>query len=126
MIIRPVYESREPPSAIANVKHIRQGHTILLGYGGKGEPYRPMFACTVVAAPRPVPHFEAFSFAEESQVDRLMKSGYAPDPHLKNFTGISVEVSAEHLTGSIRKPAGNNTVRSWKEVEACNVWQKAP
>jgi hypothetical protein len=124
MIIRPVYDSREPPNAIANVKHIRQGHTILLVYGGKGQPYRPMFSCKVVAPPRPVPNFEAFSFADGSQEDRLKSSGFTPDPHLKRFTGISVRMSANRLTGSIQKPKGNNTIRSWKEVEAYNAGKK--
>jgi hypothetical protein len=123
MIIRPVYNNSDPPNAIANVKHIRQGHTILLVYGGKGAPYRPMFACTVVAPPRPVPHFEAFSFADESQNERLEKSGYTPDPHLKRFTGISVAISAERFagSGSVRKPTGNNTIWRWKHVEAYNA-----
>jgi hypothetical protein len=71
------------------------------------------------------PNFEAFTFAEESQDDRLEKSGFRPDPHLKRFTGISVEISAERFTGSIRKPPGINTIRSSKEVEAYNVRHKA-
>jgi hypothetical protein len=123
MIVRSVYNSRA--TAIANVRHIRKGHTILLVHGGNSEPYRPVFVCTVVAAPRPVPDFGAFSFADESQNDRLKTSRYSPDPHLKRFTGISVKISAERFAGSIQKPIGNNTIRSWKEVEAYNTRHKA-
>jgi hypothetical protein len=117
MIIRPVYDNRDKPNAISNVKNLRQGHTILLAHGGKGGPYRPMFSCKVVAPPRAVPHFEeAFSFADASQDERLERSGYTRDPHLKRFTGISVEVSPERLSGTIRRPLGNTTIRRWNEV----------
>jgi hypothetical protein len=121
MIIRPVYENsrdRDKPKPIPNVKHIRQGETILLVYGGKGEPYRPMLACKVVAPPRPVPQFEeVFSFAEMSQIQRLETAGYTRDPHFKKFTGISIEVIPERLPpGSIQKPAGQTTIRRWKQV----------
>jgi hypothetical protein len=124
MIIRSVYDNRDPPNAIANVRNIRQGQKILLAYGGKGVPYRAMFSCTVVAPLRPVPGFEAFSFADDAQNERLKKSGYVVDPHLNRFTGISVEISPERLTSPVRKPTGNNTIRSWKEVKAYNARQE--
>jgi len=118
MIIRPVYENsenRDKPKPVPNVKNIRQGDAILLVYGGKGEPYKPMFACKVVASPRPIPDFEAFSFADVSQAERLEASGYTRDPHFKKFTGISVKVSP--VTGSILKPpARGTTIRTWKQV----------
>jgi hypothetical protein len=128
MIIRSVYNNLNPPNAIANVKHIRQGHTILLVYGGKGEPYRPMFVCTVVTPQHPVPNFDAFAFADQSQDARLKNSGFTPGPHLLRFTGISIkisaELSAEQVAASIRKPRGINTIRRWKEVEEWDAQQK--
>jgi hypothetical protein len=121
MIVRSVYNNGNPPIAIANVRNIRLGQRILLVYGGRGEPYRAMFSCTVVAPRRPVPQFEVFSFADDVQNECLTRSGYSVDPHLNRFTGISVEISPEHLTGFVRKPLGNNTIRSWKEVESYNA-----
>jgi hypothetical protein len=120
MIIRPVYEKmsegRDRPKPIPNVKHIRQGQTILLVYGGKGEPYRPMLSCKVVASPRPVPGFEAFSFAEVSQAARLQTSGYGIDPYFRKFTGISVE-EVSPVTGSIQTPPKRGTaIRTWEQV----------
>lgn len=118
LIIRTVYDSRD--NAVANVKNIQLGDSILLAYGGgrSKKPYRPMFSCLVVAPPRPVPRFDAFSYADASQHERLRESGYVPDPHLKRFTGISVEVSQnlEGVTRDIPRPGGNNTIRRWNEV----------
>jgi hypothetical protein len=120
MIIRTVYDSRD--NAIANVKNIQQGDTILLVFGGgRGsgkKPYRPMFSCKVVAPPRPVPRFDAFSYADPAQHERLQASGYTLDPHLNRFTGISIEVSQnlERVLCNVPKPRGNNTIRHWNEV----------
>jgi hypothetical protein len=118
MIIRTVFNSAGIP--IANVKQLRPGDTILLVHGGGGskKPYRPMFSCTVVAPPHPIPLFEAFSYADESQQKRLRDSGYLPDPHLKKFTGIAIKVSQDldRLAYSIPRPLGNNTIRRWGEV----------
>ncbi len=73
MIIRSAYNSAG--IAIANAKQIREGDTILMVYGGGygKKPYRPMFSCTVVAAPIPVPGFEGFSYADSTQHDSLQK-----------------------------------------------------
>jgi hypothetical protein len=118
MIIRTAYDSRD--NAIANVKNIRQGNTILLVYGGgrTKKPYCPVFSCTVVAPPRPVPGFDALTYADASQHERLQGSNYLRDPRLKRFTGISIAVSRhlEHVTCSIPRPGGINTIRRWNEV----------
>jgi hypothetical protein len=118
MIMRTVYDSRD--NAIANVKNIQQGDRILLVYGGgrNKKPYRPMFSCTVVAPPRPVPRFDAFSYVDAAQHDRLQESGFTIDPHLNRFTGISIEVSQnlERVPYNVPKPNGINTIRRWSEV----------
>src|SRR5271169_2273399 len=82
MIIRTVYNSADIP--IANVKKLRQGDTVLLVFGGgrRKNPYRPMFSCTIVAPQRPVPKFDAMSYADASQNERLRRSGYVLDPNL--------------------------------------------
>jgi hypothetical protein len=118
MIIRTVYNSKH--IAIANVKNIHLGDTILLVYGGSGKPYRPIFSCTVVRPPLPVPSFDAFTFANAAGHERLKKSNYLPDPYLKGFTGISIEVSQhlESFARAVPRPAGNNTIRRWDEVFA--------
>jgi hypothetical protein len=120
MIIWPVYDGRNPPNAISNVRRIRLGQYILLAFSGQGEPYRPMLLCKVIAPPYPVSGFESISFADDAATNRIEGSGYTPDPHLKRFTGISVEAIDIKLSGTILKPAGNTTIRSWKEVEAHN------
>jgi hypothetical protein len=118
MIHRVIYNSVGIPTA--NTKQLRQGDTILLAYGGgrSRNPYRPILSCTVIAPPNPVPGFDAFSFADEPQSERLRNSGYTPDPHFKRFTGISVGVlrSLERFDCSIPRPGGNNTIRRWSEV----------
>ena len=88
LIIRPVYNSKD--SAVANVKNIQQGDTILLVYGGgrNKKPYRPMFSCMVVAPPRPVPRFDAVSYNNAAQHEHLEESGYIPNHPLGKFTVI--------------------------------------
>jgi hypothetical protein len=115
MIVRPAYNRNSIP--IANVKRIRQAHRILMAYGSAGS-YRPMFSCIVVPAPRPVPGFDALSFADAAQHERLQNSGYVSDPVFNKFTGISIKMlqDLEHITCRIRKPAGNNVIRTWIEV----------
>jgi hypothetical protein len=121
MILRTVYDSRG--NAITNVRNIRQGDTILLVYGGgrRGKPYRPMFSCTVVAPRAPVPLFEnAFTYADHSMLERLQGSKFSPDPHLKTFTGISIEVSRylEEIPCVIQRPEGNRyaSIQRWNQV----------
>jgi hypothetical protein len=104
-----------------NVRHLQPGHKILLVHGEDGT-YHALFCCTVVAAAKPVQHgshcFDVFSYADESLDQRLKDSGYDRDPVLKKFTGISIEAPQDlrHITRSIGKPLGNNTLRRWDEV----------
>jgi len=117
MILRTVFNTKG--MAIANVKKIKPGDTILLVHGGgNGSPYRPVFECHVVASPRPVPGFPIFSFADEVQEKLIQDSGYPRDPHFHRFTGIPIEISRDlsNTRGSIPRPLGNNTIRTWKEV----------
>ncbi len=118
MIHRAIYNRVGIPTA--NTKQIQPGDTILLAYGGgrSRNPYSPVLSCTVIAPPRPVPGFDAFTFADGPQSERLRHSGYTIDPHLKRFTGISVGVlrSLERFDCSIPKPAGINVIRRWSEV----------
>jgi hypothetical protein len=124
MIVRTIYDSRG--NAIANVKNLRQGHTILMVFGGgrSKRPYQAMFSCTVVAPPHPVSRFGAFTYADGSQSERLQNSGYSPDPHFERFTGISIKVLQDLGGGrcSVPRPAGNNTIRRWDEVFATAGW----
>ena len=118
MIIRTAYNTKGIP--IANVKNLHIGDRILLVYGGgrSGQPYRPIFSCKVVPPPRPIPQFEAMTFADASQSERLRSSNYPADPYLNQFTGISIEVSEhlERLGHTIQKPGGNNVIRRWSDV----------
>jgi plasmid maintenance system killer protein len=117
-IIRTAFTSAGTP--VANVKRLRQGDTILLVHGGgpSKKPYRPVCSCTVAAPPRPVPGFDALTFADASQQKSLRNSGYTPDPHFDRFTGISIKAyrDFEHLTCSISRPPGTHTIRHSNEV----------
>jgi hypothetical protein len=102
-----------------NVGKLQQGDTILLVHGRRGESsYRPVCSCTVVSPPRPVPDFDALSFADASPLKRLRNSAYTPDPHFGRFTGISIKESQnlEILACSISKPHGTNTICRWNKV----------
>ena len=107
-----------------NVQHLEPGDKILLVHGGGGKPYRALFCCTTGAAERPVRNvdlrhtFPVFSYADESLNERLYATGYDPDPVLKKFTGITLAAleDVHHITWSIAKPLGNNTLRRWDEV----------
>jgi hypothetical protein len=105
-----------------NVQHLQRGEQILLVHGGHGQPYRALFCCKIEAAAKPVQashqSFDVLSYADESLYERLTSSGYDPDPVLKKFTGISIAAPQDlrHITRSIPKPKGNNTLRRWDEV----------
>src|ERR1051326_2062326 len=103
------------------VQRLRPAHHILLVYGADGK-YAPVFRCQVCAAPEIVrtrEHwFDVFCYIAEEFHDRLKAEGYAPDPVVQRFTGISIG-SLQDLRGiecTITKPKGNNTLRRWEEV----------
>jgi hypothetical protein len=118
LILRSAYNTAG--LAIANTRRIKLGDRILVVYGGgrDRQPYTPMFSCVVSDPPRPVPGFEAFSFAEGADSRRLESAGYPRDPILQKFTGISVRILRDlnSLSQGVTKPVGNNTIRSWGEV----------
>jgi hypothetical protein len=107
-----------------NVQHLEPGEKILLVHGGGGRPYHALFCCTIGAAERPVQNtdlrhtFPVFAYVDESLNERLYATGYDVDPVLKKFTGITIAElqDVRHITCSIQKPLGNNTLRRWDEV----------
>jgi hypothetical protein len=119
-IIRNVHNSKG--ERIANVSRLEPGDKILLAYGGSGRPYRPLFAATIAKATIPVQgpkrSFEVFACIDESLWGRLRDSGYTPDPSIEKFVGIAITDIADlrHLSFSIPRPGGNNTIRRWAEV----------
>jgi len=103
------------------IPQLRPGHRILLAYGVDGK-YSPVFCCQVCASPEPVrtrKHtFDVFCYIADQFYERLIAAGYAPDPVIQRFTGISIG-SLQDLrdnTCKITKPKGNNTLRRWDEV----------
>ncbi|MGA9625522.1 MAG: hypothetical protein WBL65_26750 [Bryobacteraceae bacterium] len=120
VILRSVYN--KDGLRIANVSHLKPGDKVLLAYGGGGCPYRALFRCTVGIPAKPVERaqhsFDVFAYVDESLYDRLTKSHYEADPVLKKFTGISIAQIQDlrHITGTIPRPTGNNTLRRWGEV----------
>ena len=106
-----------------NVQRLLPGDRILLVHGGDGK-YRPLFCCTIGAAADPVTHpdlrhtFPVFSYADKFLSDRLLDTGYDPDPVLKQFVGITISEMQDvrHVARLIPHPPGNNTLRRWAEV----------
>ena len=106
---------------LANVARMKPGDTILLVYGGHGEPYHALFSCKIAASDAPVQDkrylFDVFSYADKF-ADRLKEGGYGRDPILGRFTGISIEqpIYLRRISCPIPRPAGLNTIRRWDEV----------
>jgi hypothetical protein len=90
-------------------------------YGADGK-YAPVFCCEVCASPdtaRTRDHtFKVFCYIPEEYRDRLKAEGYAPDPVVQRFTGISIGSLQDlrNIECTITKPKGNNTLRRWDEV----------
>ena len=103
------------------IQRLRPGHHILLVYGADGK-YAPVFRCQVCLSPEPVrtpEHtFDVFCYIAEEFHDRLKAEGYAPDPVVRRFTGISIGSLQDlrNIECTITKPKGNNTLRRWDEV----------
>jgi hypothetical protein len=103
------------------IQHLRPGHRILLVYGSDGM-YSPVFSCRVCASLEPVRTsrhtFDALCYLADPFHERLRAEGYAPDPVIQRFIGISID-SLQDLRDNkckINKPKGNNTLRRWDEV----------
>jgi hypothetical protein len=119
-IIRTVYNTKG--IRIANVSRVRPGDRILLVYGGHGKAYRPVYCCTVEspsdAIEIPGNRYRVFKFIKGPLAERLREWDYEPDPVLSRFMGIAItdiqDVRQSRCT--IAKPAGNGTLRHWKEV----------
>jgi hypothetical protein len=107
------------------VQRLRPGHQILLVYGADGK-YAPVFRCKVCASPETVrtrEHtFDVFCYIAEEFHERLKAEGYAPDPVVQRFTGISIGSLQDlrNIECTITKPKGNNTLRRWDEVFSSN------
>ena len=102
------------------------GHSILLVYGADGK-YAPVFRCQVCLSPEtvrtPEHTFDVFCYIAEEFHDRLKAEGYAPDPVVRRFTGISIGSLQDlrNIECTITKPKGNNTLRRWDEVFRSNA-----
>ena len=106
---------------IANVRHLKPGERILLVHGGHGKPYHALFSCVICASGAPVRtshhSFDVFSYIDKSLHESLRAGGYAPDPVVGGFTGISI-TAAQDLRGStseIPRP-GRGTIWRWGDV----------
>ncbi|HEX3745799.1 MAG TPA: hypothetical protein VHW09_17780 [Bryobacteraceae bacterium] len=112
------------------IQRLRLGHHILLVYGADGK-YAPVFRCQVCLSPEPVrtpEHtFDVFCYIAEEFHDRLKAEGYAPDPVVRRFTGISIGSlqDLQNIECTITKPKGNNTLRRWDEVFGSSAEHKS-
>jgi hypothetical protein len=103
------------------VQALRPGDEILLVYGTAGK-YRPVFRCRVRVPEEPVrqgmQRFDGFCYIPERLHNQLQSAGYEPDPVIRQFVGIAIELVEDlrQIDCTITKPKGNNTLRRWSEV----------
>jgi hypothetical protein len=109
------------PHRIANIRHLRAGHRVLLAYGGDGEDYTPVFVCTLGSPQRPLDtdwdSFDVLTEVDASLAEQLERERYEPDPVLGKFIGISIaaldDISAPC---QIKRPNGLNSLWRWQRV----------
>ncbi len=120
LIVRNIYNSAG--IRIANISHLKPGDRLLLVHGGKGRPYRALYACAIGSAEAPVQHsrhrFDVFTCIDNSLEEELENGGYVRDSVVGRFTGLCITdvVDLRLSTIPIPRPAGNNTLRRWEEV----------
>jgi hypothetical protein len=111
---------------LSNNSHLRPGQKILLVHGGDGS-FRALFCCTIVASTKPVqtprPSFGIFLEIDKSMHAHLKETNYEPDPRLHKFVGISIAgvQDLRHITCSIPKPQGRNTLWRWNDVPWASI-----
>ncbi len=119
-IVRTVFNTKG--IRIPNVSLIKPGDKILLAYGGHGQPYHPVFRCTVETPEVPIllprNRYQVFKYLDGTFDDRLRAWSYEPDPILLRFTGIAIKEIQDlrHVICTIPHPIRSCTLRRWKEV----------
>ncbi len=108
-----------------NVKRLRPGDLMLLAYGKDGE-YEPQLYLTVEPpTKKPIADTDVLHELPNELAPILEGAGYSPDPFLGVFTGFRVTPCSDwkgQIPERLRKPIGQNFLRTWEEVRVQNGW----
>lgn len=108
-----------------NVKRLRPGDLMLLVYGKDGE-YEPQLYLTVEPPTKtPIADTDVLHELANELTPILEGAGYTPDPSLDVFTGFRVTPCSDwkgQIPEKLRKPSGQNFLRTWEEVRVQNGW----
>ena len=107
-----------------NVRHIRPGDLMLLAYGEGGD-YEPQLYLTVEPPiKQPIADTAVLHELPNELAPLLTGAGYSPDPFLGVFTGFRVTPCSDwkgQIPERLRKPVGQNFLRTWEEVRVKNM-----
>jgi hypothetical protein len=108
-----------------NVGKLRQGDIPLLAYGERGV-YKPQLYLRIDApAMASVSKAPVMARLRGDLAEGLDRVGYSVDPVLKVHTGFLVTPCSDwkdHCLETVKKPTGQNFLRTWAEVRDWNKW----
>ena len=109
-----------------NVRHMRPGDLMLLAYGKDGN-YEPQLYMTIEPPTKqPIAGTAVLHELPNELTPLLTGAGYSPDPSLGVFTGFRVTPCSDwkgQIPEKIRKPVGQNFLRTWEEIRVKNDWE---
>lgn len=98
---------------------------MLLAYGKDGE-YEPQLYLTLEPpTEKPLADTAVLQELPNELGPLLERTGYSPDPSLGVFTGFRVTPCSDwkgQIPEKLRKPIGQNFLRTWEEVRVKNGW----
>lgn len=109
-----------------NVRKLCPADLMLLAYGKDGV-YEPQLYLTVEPTKEPISGTAVLHELPNDMTTELERAGYSRDPSLGVFTGFRVTPSSDwkgQIPERIRKPDGQNFLRTWEEVVKKNDWDK--
>lgn len=108
-----------------NIGHLAPGDLLMLTYG-QGGNYRPQLYLRVDEPEGERIHRTHVMTTLPARLGAtLARAGYQQDPVLKVFTGFRVTPCGEwkgRIQEEVRKPIGQNFLRTWTEVKTANAW----
>jgi hypothetical protein len=108
-----------------NVGHLAPGDLLLLVYGQGGRYQPELYLRVDRPAGHAVDRTRVMTTLPSGLAAELERVGYRPDPLLKAFTGFFVTPCGEwkgRIREEVRKPMGQNFLRTWSEVKTANGW----
>jgi hypothetical protein len=110
-------------SFMPNVKHMRSGDLMLLAYGEGGQYAPQLYLKIELPTASPIAGTAVMHELPCELAPLLERAGYHPDPVLAVFTGFQVTPCSDwkgRIPESLRKPVGQNFIRTWNEVRSEN------